>query len=50
MSACPESQARELAALIPGSRLVLLNSRNHILTRSEPAWQVFLDEVARFVS
>ncbi len=46
----PESQARELAALIPGSRLVLLNSRNHILTRSEPAWQVFLDEVARFVS
>jgi pimeloyl-ACP methyl ester carboxylesterase len=45
----PESQARELAAQIPGSRLVLLNSRNHILTKCESAWQVFLDEVEQFL-
>ena len=45
----PQSQARELAALIPDSRLVLLNSRSHILTESEPAWPVFLDEVERFL-
>ncbi len=45
----PESQARELAALIPDSRLVLLNSRNHILTADEPAWAVFLSEVESFL-
>ncbi len=45
----PQTQARELAALIPDSRLVLLNSRSHILTESEPAWPVFLDEVERFL-
>jgi pimeloyl-ACP methyl ester carboxylesterase/DNA-binding winged helix-turn-helix (wHTH) protein len=46
----PESQARELAAQIPGSKLVLLNSRNHILTAEEPAWQVFIDEVETFLT
>ncbi len=45
----PSSAARELAALIPDSRLVLLNSRNHILIESEPAWPVFLDELQRFL-
>ena len=42
--------ARELAALIPDSRLVSLESRNHILTSFEPAWAVFLDEVDRFLA
>lgn len=46
----PESQARELATLIPRSEVVLLNSRNHILTPHEPAWGVFLDEVERFLT
>jgi pimeloyl-ACP methyl ester carboxylesterase len=46
----PESQARELAALIPGSRLVLLGSRNHILMADEPAWPVFVDEVENFLA
>jgi pimeloyl-ACP methyl ester carboxylesterase len=46
----PQSQARELASLIPSSRLVMLNSRNHILTADEPAWPVFLDEVDRFLA
>ena len=45
----PQSQARELAALIPDSRLVMLNSRSHILTAAEPAWDVFLDEIDRFL-
>src|SRR5690606_15908195 len=33
----PVSCARELAALVPGSRLVTVASRNHILTEPEPA-------------
>lgn len=46
----PVAQARELAALIPDSRLELLDSRNHILTADEPAWPVFLAEVHRFLA
>ncbi len=46
----PLSGARELAALIPGSRLVPLQSRNHILTSGEPAWQVFLREIDAFLA
>ncbi|MPY94504.1 MAG: alpha/beta fold hydrolase [Acidimicrobiia bacterium] len=46
----PMTCARELAALVPGSRLVTLGSRNHILTASEPAWGVFLDELGRFLA
>jgi pimeloyl-ACP methyl ester carboxylesterase/DNA-binding winged helix-turn-helix (wHTH) protein len=46
----PFSAARELATLIPGSRLVPLDSRNHILTNFEPAWPVFLREVDRFLA
>lgn len=46
----PESQARELAGLIPDSRLVLLGSRNHILTADEPAWPMFLREVHMFLN
>lgn len=34
----PTRQARELAARIPGSTLRLLDSGNHILTATEPAW------------
>jgi pimeloyl-ACP methyl ester carboxylesterase/DNA-binding winged helix-turn-helix (wHTH) protein len=45
----PYASARELAALIPDSRLVSLESRNHILTSFEPAWTVFLQEVDRFL-
>ena len=45
----PSEAARELATLIPGSRLALLASRNHILTRTEPAWPQFLAEIGRFL-
>jgi pimeloyl-ACP methyl ester carboxylesterase/DNA-binding winged helix-turn-helix (wHTH) protein len=46
----PLTFAREVAALIPDSRFVPLDSRNHILTRDEPAWPVFLGEVERFLA
>jgi pimeloyl-ACP methyl ester carboxylesterase/DNA-binding CsgD family transcriptional regulator len=41
--------ARALAAQIPGARLTALESRNHILLADEPAWGVFLREVAAFM-
>lgn len=42
--------AEELSALIPDSRLVALASNNHLLTATEPAWPLFLDEVRRFLA
>ncbi|NEA53383.1 alpha/beta fold hydrolase [Streptomyces sp. SID13666] len=41
-------EARIIASSIPGARLVPLESRNHILLADEPAWHVFLQEVAAF--
>ncbi len=41
--------AVEVAGLIHGSRLVPLESRNHILLADEPAWPIFVDEVRRFM-
>ena len=41
--------ARTLAAAIPDARLTTLESRNHILLADEPAWGVFLREVAAFM-
>ncbi|SFB71999.1 Pimeloyl-ACP methyl ester carboxylesterase [Nocardioides terrae] len=45
----PGTQARELAARIPDARLLLLASRNHILTADEPAWSTFLAEATAFL-
>jgi pimeloyl-ACP methyl ester carboxylesterase/DNA-binding winged helix-turn-helix (wHTH) protein len=45
----PFGQAREFAALIPGSRLVPLDSRNHLMRPDEPAWSTFLDELEHFL-
>jgi pimeloyl-ACP methyl ester carboxylesterase/DNA-binding CsgD family transcriptional regulator len=39
-----------LASAIAGARLVVLDSSNHILLGDEPAWQVFVDEVAAFMA
>jgi pimeloyl-ACP methyl ester carboxylesterase/DNA-binding CsgD family transcriptional regulator len=44
----PLSEGRLLATLIPGARLVLLESRNHILLPDDPAWPVFLSELREF--
>ena len=38
-----------MSSLIPDARLVPLQSRNHILLADEPAWRVFIDEVAAFL-
>jgi DNA-binding winged helix-turn-helix (wHTH) protein/pimeloyl-ACP methyl ester carboxylesterase len=46
----PESQARELACLIPDSRIRFLDSRNHILTASEPSWPTLLREIDQFTT
>lgn len=46
----PETQARELASLIPDSRLVFLDGANHIVTQHEQAWPVLLEEIDRFLA
>jgi pimeloyl-ACP methyl ester carboxylesterase/DNA-binding winged helix-turn-helix (wHTH) protein len=45
----PFETGRQLAAHIPGARFVPLESRNHILLETEPAWAQFLDEVRSFL-
>ena len=45
----PFEEGRLLASLIPGARLVPLESRNHILLAGEPAWPEFLREVDAFL-
>jgi pimeloyl-ACP methyl ester carboxylesterase/DNA-binding CsgD family transcriptional regulator len=42
--------AVSVSSLIPNARLVPLKSRNHILLADEPAWKVFIDEVAAFLA
>jgi pimeloyl-ACP methyl ester carboxylesterase/DNA-binding winged helix-turn-helix (wHTH) protein len=46
----PMEAGQELAGLIPDSRLVALDSQNHLLTANEPAWQVFRAELAAFLA
>lgn len=46
----PMRCGEELASLIPESRLVTLASNNHLLTASEPAWPVLVEEVRRFLA
>ena len=46
----PVEEARRLAALIPGSRFVTLESPNHLLLGDEPAWPRFINEVEAFLA
>jgi len=46
----PFDEGRRLAALIPGARFLPLESDNHVLLDSEPAWDVFLAELRTFVA
>jgi len=46
----PFDEARALASLIPGSLLIPLESRNHLMRADEPAWSVFLDELDHFLN
>jgi DNA-binding CsgD family transcriptional regulator len=45
----PFVYARFLAAEIPDAKLVALESDNHIVLEDEPAWPVFVREVADFL-
>lgn len=45
----PMRFGEELAALIDDSRMVALDSNNHLLTATEPAWQVFRRELDAFL-
>lgn len=46
----PSSQAVELATLIPDSELVMLDSPNHLLSASEPAWHEFIGRIDAFIA
>lgn len=46
----PLDQGRQLAAGIPGAKFVELDSVNHVILPHEPAWQVLLREIERFVA
>jgi hypothetical protein len=39
-----------LAAALPNARFVMLDSQNHVTMRGEPAWEVMMTEVHRFLS
>jgi len=45
----PFDQARAVAALIPDARFVPLDSSNHVLLETEPAWQPFVAAVEDFL-
>lgn len=45
----PFDEGLRLAALIPGARFASLQSRNHILLDTEPAWAQFLSEYRAFM-
>ncbi|HEX6622614.1 MAG TPA: alpha/beta fold hydrolase, partial [Pyrinomonadaceae bacterium] len=45
----PFDEGRLLASLVPGARFVPLESNNHVLLESEPAWRHFLTEVRDFI-
>lgn len=44
----PFEEGRRMAALITGARFVPLETRNHVLLSSDPAWRQFVDEVVAF--
>jgi pimeloyl-ACP methyl ester carboxylesterase/DNA-binding CsgD family transcriptional regulator len=45
----PFDEGRTIAALIPGARLVPLESRNHLLVATEPAWRQFAEALDDFL-
>jgi len=46
----PFDEGRRLATAIPGASFVELDSRNHVLLPTEPAWQVFCEAVLAFAA
>jgi pimeloyl-ACP methyl ester carboxylesterase/DNA-binding CsgD family transcriptional regulator len=45
----PFDEGRLIATLIPGARFVPLESNNHLLLESEPAWQRWVEELHAFL-
>jgi pimeloyl-ACP methyl ester carboxylesterase/DNA-binding winged helix-turn-helix (wHTH) protein len=43
-------EGRRLAAGIPGAKFVALESRNHLVLESEPAWGQFIGEIKSFLA
>lgn len=43
-------EGRRLAAGIPGAKFVALESRNHLVLKSEPAWEKFIGEIKSFLA
>lgn len=43
-------EGRRLAAGIPGAKFVALESRNHLVLETEPAWEKFLGETTAFLA
>ena len=43
-------EGRRLAAGIPGAKFVVLESRNHLVLESEPAWQKIITEIKAFLA
>jgi pimeloyl-ACP methyl ester carboxylesterase/DNA-binding CsgD family transcriptional regulator len=48
-AAVPFEEGRLIASRIPGARFVSLDSANHLLLESEPAWRRFLEEAQAFL-
>ena len=48
--AVPFSQGEEMAAKIPGASFIPLESRNHILLSTEPAWEIFAQVSSDFLN
>lgn len=46
----PLSEARKLAAGIPGAELLVLETANHLLVPGKPAWNVFLPAFNEFLN
>ena len=46
----PFEEGRLLASLIPNAQFVALESKNHLLTSTEPAWQKFVTALRSFLS
>jgi pimeloyl-ACP methyl ester carboxylesterase/DNA-binding CsgD family transcriptional regulator len=44
----PFEEGRLIAGLIPGSRFITLETRNHLMRQDEPAWRDFLETLAEF--
>jgi hypothetical protein len=45
----PFEEGRKVAALIPGTRFMPRETRNHILMDGEPAWTQFVEAVEDFL-